>query len=166
MSRFMDNPEYDDVPEENLEIPDEWYAEDIINIDNPELRDKEIEAAEKIRDQEQDLDAKLDAGEISDYEHWAECEFQIKPAKSKLATRTALESEGIAYDMLGDISEDWDFITADNQKLMQQKEDLKDSIDRLGPKASKQIADRMLEEGRLSEKTHELICRQVRLHRK
>ena len=34
MSRFIENPDYDDdVPEENLEIPDKWYAMDIKNIE-------------------------------------------------------------------------------------------------------------------------------------
>ena len=48
MSRFMDNPDYDDdVPKENLEIPDKWYSTDIKNIDDPELRAKQIDAAER-----------------------------------------------------------------------------------------------------------------------
>jgi len=48
MSRFMDNPDYDDdVPEENLEIPDKSYAMDIKNIDDPELWAKQIDAAER-----------------------------------------------------------------------------------------------------------------------
>ena len=167
MSRFNDNPEYDDdIPEENLEIPDEWYAEDIKNIDDPELRAKEIEEAEKIRDWEQELNEKLDAGEISHHEHWAEYEFEIRPAKIKFSTRAALESEGITYDMLGDISEDWDLITADNQRLMCLKEDLEKRIDLMGPEASQELADRMLEEERLSKEAHEMISRQVRLHRK
>ena len=48
MSRFIENPDYDDdVPEENLEIPDNWYAMGIKNIDDPELRAKQIDAAER-----------------------------------------------------------------------------------------------------------------------
>ena len=145
MSRFNDNPEYDDdIPEENLEIPDEWYAEEIKNIDDPELRAKEIEEADKIRDWEKNLDKKLDAGEISHHEHWAEYEFEIRPAKIKFSTRAALESEGITYDMLGDISEDWDLITADNKRLMCLKEYLEKSIDLIVPESTKELDYRII----------------------
>ena len=57
------------------------------------------------------------------------------------------------YNLLDDITEDWDFIIADTQKLMQQKEDLKNSIDRQGKESSQELADRMLEEA-ISRKRH------------
>ena len=167
MNRSIDYPEFDeDYPDENFEPSDELYAKDIENIQDPELKDKEIEAAGKIEKQEQDLDAKLDSGEISHHEHWSEYEFDIRPQKTRLATRTAIESQGLTYDMLGDITEDWDMLIADNQKLMDQKETLKNTVTRLGPKAAQELADEMLDKGKLSRKTHQMISRQTRLNKK
>jgi hypothetical protein len=161
----MEHPEFDDeLPEDNLDIPDEWYAADIENIHDPELRTREIEAAEKIREWEQDLDAKLDAGEISDYQYWSEYQFEIGPQKVRLATRTALESVGLSYDMLGDVVEDLDKVVADDQKFWEQKEELKRSIGLMGPDAAQELADKRLAEEKLSEELNQMISRQVRLN--
>ncbi len=60
MSRFMDSPEFNEnLPEENVGAPGEWFAEDIEKINDPDLRAKEMIAVEKIREQKQDLDAKI-----------------------------------------------------------------------------------------------------------
>ena len=49
---------------------------------------------------------------------------------------------------------------------MRQKEALKNTIDRQGKEAFQELADQMLEEGNLSEKTYEMISWQVQLHQK
>jgi len=100
----MENPEFDkELPEENIDVPDEWYAADIENIHNLDLRARKIAAAEKIREQEQDLDAKFDADKISGYQYWSEYEFGIRPQKVHLSTCTGLESDDLTYDMFSDI---------------------------------------------------------------
>jgi hypothetical protein len=46
------------------------------------------------------------------------------------------------------------------------KDKLKESIRRIGPEASQELADRMLEENESSDEAYECISRQVRLAQK
>ena len=151
---------------EEVEIPDVAWAEDIENIENLEIQKKEIEAAERIIDQESDLKEKLESGKITDNQYLNEYEFGISDAKRKATTRSALESAGLTYDDLGDISEDWDILVSGSPELAQQKNQLRNTIDTLGPEDAQDLADRMLEEGKLSQNTWETITRQVRLSEK
>lgn len=170
MSRFNENPEYDDeMIEENLEIPDVLWAEEIDKIEDREIRRKEIEIAEEVKVREEALNEKYDAGEMTDYQYWEAKEFEINKDKSDASFRCSLESEGFTFDRLGDLSEDYDLLMADASydfNLLDKKDRLIKSIESLGPEESQELADRMLEEGRLSEKTHEMISRQVRIHQK
>ncbi|MCP4298541.1 MAG: hypothetical protein GY786_23385, partial [Proteobacteria bacterium] len=110
LEEYFESPDIEEI--ENMEVPDVWYTEDIHEIEDPLLRAKEIMEAEKIVDQEQSLEEQLEAGEITDDQYLAEYEYGIRPKKSKLATRTAFESVGLTYDHLGDLSEDWEMLTA------------------------------------------------------
>jgi hypothetical protein len=86
--------------------------------------------------------------------------------KAKLSTRCDLESEGLTYDHMGDISEDWEIMTAGDLELAEKKESLKKMIELRGPEASQELADEMLAEGKISKNTHDTISRQVRLNGK
>jgi hypothetical protein len=149
--------------QKEVEIPEVDWAEDIENIDNLEIQQKEIEAAEKILDQESDLKEKLESGKITENQYLNEYEFGIRNAKRKATTRSALESAGLTYDDLGDVSEDWDFLVSGSPDLAQIKDQLRNTIDTLGPEQAQALADRMLAEGKLSQNTWETISRQVRL---
>ena len=103
---------------------------------------------------------------MNDYHFWEANNFDLRKEKSKASTRSALAAEGLTYDMLGDVAEDWDFISADNQKMMGLKDELKRTVKRLGPEAAQQLADKQLEEGKLSDHAYKMISRQIRLQRK
>ena len=164
IEEMLESPDIEEL--EKMKVPDLWYADDIHEIENPLLRAKEILAVEEIDEQEPNLEAQLEAGEITENQFLNEYQYGVRPQKSKLATRTALESVGLSYDHLGDISEDWEMLAGGDLELMEQKEQLKKSIDSMGPDVSKELADRMLEEGKISKDTHSMISRQVRLNRK
>jgi hypothetical protein len=164
IEEVLERPDVKEI--EEMEVPDLWYAEDINEIKEPFLRAKEIMEAGKIDEQERELEAQLEAGEITEDQFLAEYQYGVRPQKSKLATRTALESVGMAYDDLGDLSEDWELLTSGDLDRIEQKERLQKSVNLMGPDASQELADTMLEEGKISKDTHNMISRQVRLSRK
>lgn len=172
----------DEIGNENLEeldrevidpvakdIPDDWWADSIREIENPEIREKEIAAAEKIIEKQKNLDDKLESGEISQSRYDHENLVKLGREKARFSTRCDLESVDLTWDHLGDLAEDYDLLLAEvggEPKPAKMKEQLKESIDRKGPEESKELADQMLEEGKISKNTHNTIMRQVRLYKK
>ena len=160
---FLENPE------ENLEIdpdiPDVSWKEDIQKIENPILREKAIEEANKILEAQKELDKRFESGKIDniDYEH--EYFHVLGRKKVSAATRAAFASEGITGDHLGDLSEDQGLFVAGDTKALDLKDRVEGKIRDIGTDAAQELADRMLEEGKISEATHESISRMVRIQK-
>ena len=116
------------------------------------------------------MDGKLKDGEITEYQHWADYQFGIRKDKNRASTRCSFESVGLTYDHLGDLAEDFDFIVAEaggEPKPAKMKDQLKEAVHHQGPEAHQQLADEMLEEGKLTpEKGHKTVSRTVRLSKK
>lgn len=161
----MENASLEEDSEEEMEIPEVAWAEDIRGIEDQEVREKEIEIAEHIQEREKGLKDKVDSGEISKSEYLDKYESGLRTQKRKATTRCGLESVGITYDHLGDVSEDYDILISGNSEIADRKERVKKVVDTLGEDNAEKLADKMLEEERLSERGHESIMRQVRLHR-
>ena len=159
--------EYDDFIEdgEEVEVPDVPWAEDIRKIENPILQEKEIEAAEKLLEEEKEWGRRFDEGEIDQIRYEAGIAYELGSKMARAATRSALESQGITYDHLGDLSEDQAILSTGDPKLFDLKDQVKHKITELGPDAAQELADRMLEEEKISEESHESISRQVRLQK-
>ena len=154
--------------EENVvedEIPEVWWADKIREIENPVIREQEIEAAEKLLEEEKELLRKYEAGEIDGPTFDAKYQHELSSKMRRAATRSGLESTGLTWDHLGDLAEDNRFLAKGDTELLDQKDHLKEMIRELGPDASQELADEMLGEGRIGEEAHETISRQVRLHR-
>jgi hypothetical protein len=154
------DPELIDFKE--IDITDVWWTESIKKIENPQIRQKEIEAAEKILEKQKTLDDKLESGEISKSRYGHENLVVLGREKAKFSTRCDLESVDLTYDHLGDLSEDWGILTSGNLELAEKKESLKKMIELRGPEASQELADDMLAEGKISKDTHVSISRYVR----
>ena len=170
MTGWNDNPEdYGEVQEEIIEeeqdIPEVWWADDIRQIENPDIRQKEIEAAEKLLKEEKELLKRSEAGEL-DGPTFDDKYQELTKKESSAATRSGLESAGLSWDHLGDVAEDNRLLAKGNTELLDLKDRLEEKIREMGPDASQELADEMLEEGRVSKDTHETISRQVRLHRR
>lgn len=164
---FEEIPEYDveDLPEEVLELKEEAedlevpWKEDIEDIDDPEILEKEIETAEKYQELEKDLSEKVDAGEIS----VAEYDSRLRPQRNRNSTRCALETVGLTYDDLGDLSEDYDTLVTGDLEAMEAKENLRKDIDLAGEEISERMADRMLDDEKINEREHGSLTRLGRL---
>jgi hypothetical protein len=183
MVRWYEEPEpFDEIPDEYsqqkahkiaeskaMQIPDVDWQADIEKIENPDIKKKEIEIAEKFNQKWQGLDEKLESGQITEADYFGELIGKRWPEQRKHTTRCGLESEGITYDDLGDVAEDWDFLLADaggNPRPAKLKNELRQIIDRRGPQACQKLADDMLKDEKISQQTHDSILRQVRLYEK
>jgi hypothetical protein len=147
------------------EIPDVWWADYIRDIENPVIREQEIETAQELLEEQRKALGKHDSGQIDDATLQNELDNKMGPKMRKAATRSGLESTGLTWDHLGDLAEDHGFLAKGDTELLDQKNRLNEVIGELGPDASQELADEMLEEGRISKDAHETISRQVRLRR-
>jgi len=165
--------EYDYENPEKLEetfmdvadLPPIEGAEFIAKIEDPEVRKREVEAAEKLYERGEELKRKLDSGEISQgrYEH----ERGLHGIKAQRAiSRWQLAEGGMTYDKMGDTMEDWNHVLDENLDLDSYRRRIKDRAEEMRPEAARKLANRMRREGRLSRDAHDIIKRQVRQVRK
>ena len=159
---YLEEESLEKIFSKEIEIPEVAWADDIRKIENPEIQQNEIERAEKYLEKEKILRNKVNTGEISVGQY----DSELRPIRAKSATRCALESVDLTYDHLGDLAENHDLLVAGNLEILDQKERLNKTIDAIGEDRAMDVADRMLEDERLSEKGHDLISRQIRIHKK
>lgn len=146
------------------DIPDVHWKKDIEEIDDDYLRDMHIETAQQIFDKEKDINDQYERGKIDDFE-WEIQQAELIKESAQASTRAGLASVGLTPDHLGDISEDNDFVQTGNLDMIEKKERLQETIDRIGPDAAQDLADRMLDEEKIGKDAHDMISRQTRLHR-
>jgi hypothetical protein len=164
MYDFEQQPDEADIEnfQPEIEIPDVHWAKDIAQIENPVLREREIEAAKKIVEKEEEINARVESGELCQFD--AEMEFEsLRSQRAAASTRAGLASVGLTYDHFIDVAEDFDRLTLGHYKTVESADRLKRIICELGPQRAQELADKMLEEGRVSREDYDLITRQARL---
>jgi len=156
-----ENPEH---PEDNLmdvaDLPPIEGVEFIARIEDPEVREREVEAAERIDEKRQDLNRKLESGEISQgaYEH----ERHLLGIKAQRAiTRWQLSAQGVTYDKIGDTMEDWNHIPEEDLDLADFRSRIKKNAEEIGPESAQEVAERRRRAGKLSKDGYDIIMRQV-----
>ena len=160
-----ENPEHpDEKPIDLADLPPIEGAEFIAKIEDPEVRQREVEAAERIYERGEELKRKLESGEISQgaYEH----ERSLHGIKSRRAiTRWELAAGGVTYDQIGDTMEDWNHKLKQGLDLPDKRERIRNRAKEMGREAAQNLADRMHKEG-MSKEAHDIITRQVEQVRK
>jgi hypothetical protein len=180
--RYDELEEFDEMPDEYseeeaqklaeakaMEVPDVAWKEDIKKIENPDIKKKEIEIAEKFNKKWKAVEEKVDSGEISEVDFFGELVCRRWPEERKNTTRCGLESDGLTYDNLGDVAEDWDFFIADaggNLKPAKMKNAIKKMIRDRGPEATQEWIDDLLENEKMSIEDYDSAARQIRIHKK
>jgi hypothetical protein len=164
MHEFEEQPDEVDLenPQLEMEIPDVHWAKDIIQIENPILREREIEAAKKLIEKEDELNARIESGEISQFDSESELE-SLRSQKAAASTRALFASAGLTYDHFGYVAEEYDRLTPGDYRTIDLADQVKKEVYDLGPQRAQERADKMLEEGRLSRENYDFISRQVRL---
>jgi hypothetical protein len=164
MYEFEEQPDELDIEnfQPEMEIPDVHWAKDIERIENPILREREIEAANKLIEAERELYTALESGELSQFD--AEIELEsLRSQKAAASTRAGLASVGLTYDHLIDVADEYDRLTTGDYQTVDLVDQVKRRVYELGPENAQQRANKMLEEGSLSRESYDLITRQVRL---
>ena len=155
------------IPEEviieKLETLDAEWAEDIKRIEDPEVMEEEIKAAEEIMEHEREMKEGLESGEITEDHYAGEYEIGLMQEKRKAITRCFFKSKGYYDSCPRGLFEGWDTRDPESPEMAKNREDLRMAIDAIGPESVRYLSDRMLNEGRISRETHETISQQVRL---
>lgn len=167
---YNDRPEFDDTLgkdeeplEAELDIPDVWWKDDIVKIENPKMKEREIKRAKKLVKERQELDKKFKSGEINEFNYWAKKE-RLHYKDARAATSSGLASVGLDYGKIEELSEDYDILVTGDIKLIE----VNDRVNKLvkkNPQAAQELADRMFKEGKLSEEAHKFISGKVRRHK-
>ena len=176
LDEYEKNPDeyeqYEETSEDKYitetEIPDVPWAEDIEKIEDLEIRQKEIEAAERYLEKEKALSEKNTSGEINEFDYMVERD-RLRDEGRRATTRSGIESVGLTWDHLGDLNENHDLILAGasgDLRPLKWKENLNKTIVSHGGDRVQEFADKKLEEGEIDEEAHKIISRQVRLSRK
>jgi hypothetical protein len=164
MYEFEEQPSEADLqnPQLEMEIPDVHWAKDIAQIENPILREREIEAAKKLVEKEDELNARIESGELCQFD--AETEFSsLRSQKAAASTRSLFASVGLTYDHFGSVAEDNFRLSYGNYDYINLSDKVKKAVYDIGPENAQQLADEMLEEGTLSRENYDFISRQARL---
>jgi hypothetical protein len=173
MSR--DDVDYDDIEhedydleheDEDIEIPDVDWKEDIKKIEDDDIREKEIQEAKKILEQERQLRDRLDRGEIDLGRYESIHTDCIKPSIRRARMRAALGTVNLTGDDIGSLAEDKEFLLAGDTRLSELKDQINKKISALGPKTAQEKADRLLGEEIIGKDAHSRISRQVRIRRR
>ena len=168
MSREYDHADDYDLEheDEDPDIPDVDWKEDIEKIEDDDLRQAEIEKAEKIMEQKKQLDDQLDRGEIDLGRYDSLYIESIKPSIRRARLSAALATVDLNSDNLGDVAEDKEFLLAEDGRQSDLKDKIRHKISVIGPDTAQEEADRLLEEEVIGKDAHSRISRQVRLQRR
>ena len=164
MHEFEEQPDEADIEnlQPEMEIPDVHWTKDIERIENPILREREIEAAKKIVEKEEEINTRIESGELSPFD--AEIEFEsLRSKKAAASTRSLFASVGLTYDHFGSVAEDNFRLSYGNYDYINLSDKVKKAVYDIGPENAQQLADEMLEEGTLSRENYDFISRQARL---
>jgi len=180
---YYDMVEFDEIPseeeileqeaqefEEMLEgMPDVYWKEDLAAIEDPELREREVDRAVDLLAKQEALDGRLRRGEIDQSSYEMEMTFDLRRQKAHAATGAGLASVGLKGDHLGEVSQEQGFIldaaAAGDTDNLDRIGELEHTVDLIGPDQAQKLADEQLKNGDLSSEAHQLISRKARLGR-
>jgi hypothetical protein len=148
--------------ETETEIPDVWWHEDIEKIEDPNIQNKEIEEARKWKADENERVEKY-IFENKDFKGFGAENPDLTRKGIKIATRCALESEGITYDHLGDLSEDARHLQSGDLETVEAKDRVKRLLSQVDPEVGEELAEKVIEEHELSGDDAESLRRLIRL---
>lgn len=159
-----EDPEKQAVDE--MEKPDVEWIEDIEKIEDQSVKEKEIENAREIVEFDEDLKNKRESGEITEKQFETDHEEDLVSMKRKATTRSFLASKGFYSEKHGDM-----FERLDDRELPLSQRDIKEkrireAAEEVREDDMEELADRLLEEHKISERTRENISKAMKKGRK
>lgn len=152
----------EELQEWDEQIPDVYWKDEIRKIKHPVLREKAIETAKKIVEEEELLKEKVENGDLTPYQaELAANELSKKQVKA--ATGAGLASVELTHDHFVDVAEEADLLQTGNYERVKQVDEIEKLIDRVGPEIAQEHVEEMFRNGKISEKAYEFISRKIRL---
>jgi hypothetical protein len=151
---------------EEMGIEKKWWNESIEEIKNPVVREERIERAREIIQAENELDEKLQSGEISQSRYDHEKLVVLGKRKARFSVGADLDSVGLSWDRLGEVSEEQSILikeAAGDPAFARFRDRVERAIQVLGPEWVEDWADDSLENGRMPKEVHESVSRKVRV---
>lgn len=146
--------------EHGEELPDLPGIESIVRIEDPERRDKRIEEAKMLKEEERKLGEEYESGRIDQATYEGKLFGKYLHKEAQFEAKCDLESVGITYGKLNQLSGQYQAITTGDPDRI----DLNDRLDKFvenNPEHAQEEADKMFEEGRLSKKNYDTISEKV-----
>lgn len=154
----------EDLPEIPQELKDDdRLVEELEDIRNPNLREKSIKEAERIKAMEKDVAFRQEAGRLTDNQADAEREFTIRPIRNKASFNRGLASVGLSGDKIGELAEEHLHLFEAGNSYEDEKRLTRDVMIEFGPDTAQEIANRLLKDGRVNKDFHQRFSRRVRL---
>ena len=149
----------------STETPDVEWGKHIEYIKDPKIKEKEIQTAARIYHQEENLNERLGTGEITEDQYLREYELHIKHDKKRAMASSALESGNFTPGHLGDIANELHSVSdvvdkAATRKLVER------TAETLGADSVQNMADQMMEEGKISKDAYNSLSREVGYYKK
>ena len=167
--RQTDHPEddyFENLDKEPQEIiPEVGWKIDLERIENPDIQEEEIERAREIVKQGKELEAQLSAGEITKDDYHSIREHDLEPQIKEARMRAGHRSGRIQRRHLGDPDENWQDLDSAQGNMDAQKR-LGEAIDDVGHEVAEELADRMLEDKKIGEQTHERMVSEIDKYKK
>ena len=166
MSEEMDE-EYEKEKLEEMGIPEVEWAEDMERIEDLEIRQEEIKAAEEIVEKERALNERRESGETTGEDYLSERNIYLRGKKREATTRSFLKSRGRNVgNHLGRVFEGWDDIKEGSQAMVRKKTDLWQVKNQLGEEGFEELLNRTVDGHELREEIDEEVLEQVKSGKK
>jgi len=147
-------------------IEKEWWNESIEEIRNPDLREERIEGARKLLEAEKELEKKLESGEISKSRYDHEKLVVLGRRKARFSMGADLESVGLSWDHLGDLSEEQRSLASEaagNPTPARFRDQVERGIREQGPDWVEEWADEDLKKEKMPKEVHDQVSRRARI---
>ena len=139
-----------------------WWAREILDIENEQLREEAIESSEKYAEKKKAAIEKSES-EGKDLKYFYSDHPHLVTGAVKTASRISMATVGITGDGLGDVAEDMRFIAAQDPESLEAKDRVRNLLEQIEPEVGKELTEKVIEEKELSEEAAESLRRQARL---
>ena len=147
---------------ETLKEGGAWWAEEILEIENEQLREKAIESSEKYVEKRRAAIEKSES-EGKDLKYFYSDHPHLVTQAVKISSRISRESVGITGNDLGDVAEDMRFLAAQDLESLEAKDRVRNLLEQVDPEVGKELAEKVIEEEELSGEAAESLRRLARL---
>ena len=151
------DPEMEDMrklSETDMETNGIDWLEDIRGIDDPKLRDKEMEAAREILESEEKLRERRESGEVHEMDYDRHYNDEVMAPKRRALVRCAYQKLGLSPEEREDIFDRWDDTDMPFGARQIREGRLRHAVEELGLEGVTELKDRLLRERKITDEAN------------